>query len=123
MYDEIFLPGIIREIQSLDRSMYHLDGPGARRHLDSLLAIPDLDAVQWVHGTGNEGFARWASTCQRIQAAGKALYFYCQVDEVEQVIDTLDPHGLCVYVLDVPDRETGEAIVRSFEKWGLRTRG
>jgi len=59
MYDDVFLPGIRRECQFLDHSIYHLDGPGALRHLDSLLAIPELDALQWVFGAGNEGFSRW----------------------------------------------------------------
>ena len=46
MYDEIFLPGIEAECKFLDRSIYHLDGPGALRHLDSILAIPELNALQ-----------------------------------------------------------------------------
>ena len=46
MFDEVFLPGIERECAFLERSIYHLDGPGALRHLDSLLRIPALDALR-----------------------------------------------------------------------------
>lgn len=36
MYREFFLPGIMEECRFLDRSVYHLDGPGALRHLDAV---------------------------------------------------------------------------------------
>ncbi len=28
-------------------SPFHLDGPGALKHLDALLELDELDAVQW----------------------------------------------------------------------------
>lgn len=56
MYREFFLPGIMEECCFLDRSIYHLDGPGALRHLDAILDIPELNAVQWVPGAGREDF-------------------------------------------------------------------
>jgi hypothetical protein len=34
----------------VERTIYHLDGPGALRHLDRLLAIPELDCAQWIQG-------------------------------------------------------------------------
>jgi hypothetical protein len=65
MFEEIFLPGIVEECRYYDRTIYHLDGPGALRHLDSILDIKELDAVQWVFGAGNEGYARWVDVYQR----------------------------------------------------------
>ena len=59
MFEEIFVPGLAEECRFLDRSIYHLDGPGALRHLDTILAIPDLDALQFVPGAGNEGSFRF----------------------------------------------------------------
>ena len=64
----IFLPGIIEECRFFERSIYHLDGPGALRHLDSLLGIRKLDAIQWVCGAGNEGYEKWVGVYQKIQA-------------------------------------------------------
>jgi hypothetical protein len=91
MFDEVFLPGIRRECQFLDRSIYHLDGPGALRHLDSLLAIPELNAVQWVPGAGKEVFARWVPVYQKIQAAGKGIQVNCRLEEIPQVMETCSP--------------------------------
>jgi hypothetical protein len=119
MFVDVFLPGIVRECQFLDRSIYHLDGPGALRHLDAILDIRELDALQWVCGAGNEGFHKWVPVYQRAQAAGKGIQVICQMDELDQVMETLDPRGLYLQVAGVPSREAAEAMLKTIEKWCL----
>jgi hypothetical protein len=117
MFDEMFLPGIVRECQFLDRSIYHLDGPGALRHLDSLLSIPELDALQFVPGAGSEGYHRWVEVYQRAQKAGKGIQVNCTIDELDLIMDTLDPRGVFLSVRDVPSRECAQAMLRQLERW------
>ena len=117
MFDEVFLPGIIRECQFLDRSIYHLDGPGALRHLDSLLSIPELGAVQWVPGAGNEGFHKWVDVYKKVQAAGKGIQILCRFKELDLIMETLDPHGVFLSMGGVPSREAAEEMLRQLEKW------
>lgn len=120
MFDDIFLPGIARECRFLEHSIYHLDGPGALRHLDSILSIPDLDALQFVPGAGNEGFARWVEVYRRAQAAGKGIQVFCQLDELDLVMETLDPRGVFLSVSGVSSREAAEALLRRLEQWPTR---
>ncbi len=117
MFDDVFLPGIVNECRFLDRSIYHLDGPGALRHLDSLLAIPELHAVQWVFGAGNEGFARWIPVYKKIQAAGKGVQVNCDFAEIDAIIETLNPHGVFLTMAGVPSREAGEDLLKKLERW------
>lgn len=58
MFNELFLDGIRNECSFLDHSIYHLDGPSALRHIDSLLSITELDAIPLVPGAGNHGLER-----------------------------------------------------------------
>lgn len=117
MYDEFFLPGITRECRFLDHSIYHLDGPGALRHLDSILSIPELNAIQWVPGAGNEGFCRWIEVYQKIQSAGKGIIAYCNIADLPHVMNHLNPHGLILSINDVEDPDTGKNILREMERW------
>jgi hypothetical protein len=117
LFDDIFLPGIQRECQFLDRSIYHLDGPGALRHLDSLLGISELHAVQWVPGAGNEAFARWIQVYQKIQAAGKGIQVNCRAEEISQVMEYLQPEGLFLWISGVPDEENGTALLNRLMEW------
>ena len=117
MFDEFFLAGIQRECQFLDHSIYHLDGPGALRHLDSILSIPELDAVQWVPGDGNKGFRRWVWVYQKIQQAGKGIEVICSIEEIDAVMETLDPRGVFLYVENVPNHEAGQEMLKKLGKW------
>lgn len=117
MFEEVFLPGIERECRYYDRSIYHLDGPGALRHLDVILAIPELNALQWVFGAGNEGFERWVWVYQKAQAAGKGIWVDCRLEEIEQITQTLDPRGVALNVADVPDADSAQALIRRLERW------
>ena len=117
MYREFFLPGIIAECQFLDRSIYHLDGPGALRHLDTILEIPELDAVQWVPGAGREIFSKWIQIYQKIQAAEKGILVYCELRDLELVMTSLSPRGLALAISGVPDAETGLNLLSRLQTW------
>lgn len=118
MFEDVFLPGLVRDCQFLERSIYHLDGPGALRHLDTILAIPELDALQYVPGASNEGYHKWIGVYRKAQAAGKAIEVFCTFQETDAVIETLDPHGVYLAVSDVPSRDAGESLLRRLERWG-----
>jgi hypothetical protein len=76
MFAEFCLPDILASCRHADRTIYHLDGPGALRHLDRLLAIPELDCVQWIQGAGSPPPSRWLDLLRRVQAAGKSVQVY-----------------------------------------------
>lgn len=118
MFREFFLPGIAEECAFYDRCIYHLDGPNALRHLDSLLEIDDLDAVQWVCGAGNEGYHRWVDVYRRIQAAHKGIQMVCSVDELPMVFETLRPEGVWFQSISgIDSRETAEYVVKRITRW------
>lgn len=117
MYDDVFLPGIIEECRFYDRSIYHLDGPGALRHLDSILGIQELNALQFVPGAGNEGFSRWVPVYQKAQSLHKGIQVFCNLDELPLVMETLNPKGLFLQIFGMPDRETAENVLLTLKKW------
>jgi len=73
MFDEFVKPELAAAARRLDRSFYHLDGPGQLPHLDSVLDIAELDAVQWVPGAGQKSCAEWPDVYRKIAAAGKLM--------------------------------------------------
>jgi len=117
-FDDLFLPGLAAECRFLDHSIYHLDGPGALRHLDSILSIEELDALQWVCGAGNEGFARWAWVYQRAKEAGKGVVVSVHVGELDDVFRALRPEGCWLSVSGVTNPAEAEHVLRRVARWG-----
>ena len=98
MFDEFFLPYLEEQTEWVERTIYHLDGPGAARHLDSLLSLPRLTGIQWVPGAGAPPMSEWMDLLRRVQQAGKLLFITCQDWEVEPILKGLSPEGLLVDV-------------------------
>lgn len=95
MFEEAILPSIVREMRYLERNIFHLDGPGALRHLDTLLALDELDGMQWVYGAGDPPAARWIDVYKRIQAAGKCIQLLCEdLTDAKAVAEHLKPEGI-----------------------------
>ena len=95
-FRRIFLPPLAQTMHSVDHRIYHLDGPGALHHLDTLLDLPELHAIQWVPGAGQERIMQWVPLLQRIQDSGKAIQVSVVADEVEPLLAELRPAGLCI---------------------------
>jgi hypothetical protein len=88
MFEEFALPRLQKQCQRLDYTVYHLDGPGAIRHLDALLRIPELDAIQWEPGAGQPHVADpvwWESVWKKVYAAGKSAFLR------EPPLDSIEP--------------------------------
>ncbi len=118
MFDEVFLPDIIEECRFYERTIYHLDGPGALRHLDSLLEIKELNAIQWVCGAGNEGYAKWVKIYQKIQQAGKGIQLGVTLDELPMVFETLRPEGVWFYHIGgINCKEGADEVLKRISKW------
>ena len=118
MFEEFFLPGLIQECEKLDRCIYHLDGPDAIKHLDMLLEIKKLNAIQWVCGAGNEGFYRWIKVYQRIQKAHKGILLYAGVNELDDVFANLKPDGVWFGSIGgVTTKEEADKVLERIRNW------
>lgn len=92
-FQRFFLTDIDRQARAVGRGIFHLDGPGAARHIDALLELDSLQAIQYVAGAGNHAF-KYLPMLRNIQAKGKALQIACDSDEVLALARELEPAGL-----------------------------
>ena len=94
MFEEFFLGPLEEQTRWVERTIYHLDGPGAVRHLDALLGLPELDGIQWVPGAGAAPMSAWVDLLRRIQDADKLVWANCTPREVPVLLRALRPEGL-----------------------------
>ncbi|MBC7961291.1 MAG: trimethylamine corrinoid protein 2 [Vallitaleaceae bacterium] len=118
MFEEFIIPELVTEIDWLaQRSIFHLDGPGALKHLDRLLEIPNLAGVQWVYGAGQPSAAHWMPTLKKIQDAGKCIVIEAYAEDVVPLSKELKPEGVYYHIShnSVKNEEDAKAFIKLIE--------
>ena len=114
MFDEFFKEYVEKEAAYLDGCIYHLDGPGAIPHLESICAAKHLHTIQWVPGAGEKPMNQWPDLLRRVQELGKGLWLYGSPQEQLQIMEQVTPKG-CMYNVAFPDRDQAEAWLKEAE--------
>lgn len=106
-----------REMEHMTHNVYHIDGKGVARHLDAILELPNLHAIQWVQGMGEElAIMQWVPLIKRIQAAGKSVVVDLTHDELEDFIDAVEPKGILLTMASENEEEE-HAILKRVAAW------
>ena len=117
MFREFALPMIREEIKHFRRNIFHLDGRGVAVHLHDILALNEVQAIQWVQGAGSTSpIMQWVELIRRIQAAGKSVVVGLTLAELEPFLDAVRPEGILLCI-DEPERETQQAVIDRLLKW------
>jgi hypothetical protein len=95
-FEDLFLPSLIETMRTVDHCIYHLDGVVALQHLELLLSVPEIDAIQWVPGAGREAILQWVPLIQRVQRAGKSILVQAEAAEIPALFDAVPARGLCI---------------------------
>jgi len=123
-FDEFVVPYLTEQCEWLDYSAYHLDGEDALGHLDSLLAIEPLNAIQWtpvgasgkIAGMPACGSPHWYDLYRRIKAGGKSVIVIgVKGPEVIPLLDAVGPEGM--FVLLWADRPEAEKLAEAVEQY------
>ncbi|MDO4275701.1 MAG: cobalamin-dependent protein [Eubacteriales bacterium] len=117
-------PSLRTQAEKADHVLYHLDGPAAIKHMDALMEIDGIDALQWTSGdAGPDGtLPDWDVIYDKAIAAGKSIWvkvysgeFEDWIKNVERLVKKYGSHSLfllfpemsmeqAAYLLDYADK-------------------
>lgn len=89
-FDEFIYDYLKKEAELVDRCFYHLDGPGAIRHLDRIIECGFV-GIQWINGAGSKPLddEAWTVIYKKVREAGLLLQIYVYDKEELRFIDHL----------------------------------
>jgi hypothetical protein len=116
-FKEYELPILLEEVKMMDVNIFHLDGKDVARHIDDILAVDEIQAIQWVQGVGlDQPIMQWLPFIKKIQAAGKSVIVDLTVNELEEFISKMDPKRLYLCI-STNDYDEQEKILDRIKKW------
>ncbi len=117
LFEQFCLPILRREVRTMTHNVFHVDGRGVARHLDAILSVPEVHAIQWVQGVGDDyPIMQWVPLIKRIQARVPVVIDLSLAD-LEDFMEAVEPEGIFLWVA-VDDPEEQQAVLRRVERWG-----
>ncbi len=110
------LPLLKRELIGMTHCVYHVDGKGVAQHLDYILGLSEIQAIQWVQGLGKDApIMQWVPLLKRIQRAGRSIVVDLELAELEPFIAAMEPEGVLLCLGVEPSLQ--ETILSRVAKW------
>ena len=116
MYVEFGLPILRREVQTMTHNIFHVDGKGVARHLDAILSVPEVHALQWGQGVGDDRPIRqWVPLIKEMQARVPVIVDLAS-EELDGFMAVMKPEGLFPWIATKSEEEE-IAILKRLERW------
>jgi len=115
-FQQFFLPEIARQAETVGRAIFHLDGPDAARHIDALLDVPQIQAIQFTPGAGSPSALQWLDMLRKIQDRGRSLLIFTPAEEVLELTRSLKPEGLAIFIECPPAPDDLDTLFERFRR-------
>ncbi len=119
LFEEFCLPVLQREVKTMTHNIFHVDGKGVARHLEMILSVPEVHAIQWVQGVGDDQpIMQWVPLIKRIQAR-RPVIVDLNKRELDDFMAAVEPEGIFLWVA-ADSEEEQQDLLRRVARWGGR---
>lgn len=116
MFNRFVMPELEELCDFLDYPVYHFDGQEQIRHLDSMLSLKKLRAIQWTPVAGQPPTKEFIPVLQKIQKAGKNLVLMLPKQDVPVILDNLNCRGVQMLVYGAETDDEARDLLKMIEK-------
>ena len=125
-FDEFIMPCLKKQCDNLDNTVVHLDCEECIVHLDSLLSLDRLGAIQWTPPPGSSSIKaandKWFDLYKRVRRAGKGLWLSVaeygpegSIEAADKIVKEIGPDGI-YFQMPHMDRKLAESLMLHAER-------
>lgn len=124
--EEFAVPYLKKQTEKADCVLFHLDGKECIRHLDAILSIEGIDALQWTSGdVGPDGtYPQWDEIYEKALKAGKSIWIKVYSGEFEdwirntdRIVQKFGSHSLFLHFPEMSYEQAQELLAYAEEHW------
>lgn len=96
-FEEFIMETLYKTVEFHKRTLFHLDGENAVRHLPKILTLQKLTGVQVQATPFRQSAEFWTPYLKDIQKAGKTAWIEARhFDDLKYLVENLEPQGLFI---------------------------
>lgn len=117
MFDEFALPILQEEVKTMTHNVFHVDGKGVANHIDSIMSVPGIKAIQWVQGMADDyPIMQHIPFIQHVQSKGKSIIVDLDKSDLDKFMDIISPEGVFLWIATESEDEEKD-ILKKLLKW------
>lgn len=117
LFVEFGLPILQREVKTMSHNIFHIDGKRVARHLDAILSVPEVHALQWVQGVGDDQpIMQWVPFIRELQTRKKPVIIDLQKHELDDFMASVRPEGIFLWIATENEAEE-EDLLKKIGRW------
>ncbi len=116
-FDEFALPTLQSEVKTMTHNIFHVDGKGVANHIDSILSVKEVRAIQWVQGMADDyPVMQHIPFIKYLQSGDVAVIVDLDKQDLEAFMKEISPKGIFLWVA-TDNKEEEEAIIKRLLTW------
>ena len=116
-FDEYALPILQREVKTMTHNVFHVDGKGVANHIDSILSVPEVRAIQWVQGVADDyPIMQHLPFIRYVQSKNASIIVDLDKTDLDKLMQSVSPKGIFLWIA-TENEEEELAIIKKLHKW------
>jgi hypothetical protein len=116
-FEEFALPTLQEEVKTMTHNIFHVDGKGVAKHIDNILDVKEVKAIQWVQGMGDDyPIMQHIPFIKRVQSKGASIIVDLDKKDLDAFMSEVSPVGIFLWVA-TESKEEEETIIKRLLKW------
>lgn len=117
MFEGFALPVLKEEVQTMTHNVFHVDGKGVANHIDSILNVEGINAIQWVQGMADDyPIMQHLPFIKKVQEKGASIIVDLDKQDLEKFMSEVSPKGIFLWIATENEDEE-HAILKKVLKW------
>jgi 5-methyltetrahydrofolate--homocysteine methyltransferase len=119
MFKRFVLPDLQACCDHIEHCIYHLDGKGELPHVDQLLAMEKLRAIQWIPGAGAPPAEEWLPLLRQIRDGGKFCQVYVTAEGARKIVKEVGGKGFVFVIIEVMRDSEASALYHELTGYSM----
>ena len=119
-YEKYGLPILKEEVKTMSHNIFHVDGLGVAKHIDTILSVPEVRCIQWVQGMADDyPIMQHLDFIRYVQSKNRGIIVDLSKEDLNEYMEKMSPKNTFLWIATESEEEE-ISIMRKVEKWSKK---
>ena len=119
-YERYGLPILREEVKGMTHNIFHVDGKGVANHIDLILSVPEVQAIQWVQGMADDyPIMQHLDFIKYVQSKGRGVIVDLAKEDLDEYMEKMSPEKTFLWIATESEEEELD-IIRRVTEWSRK---